>query len=79
LLLLLSSPSFSSRHLHRRPLSSCCHLYRRANACLIAPLLHIGWLSLFSCRRRRCRHRHNDRRRHCCHLVVVVSLSLPPS
>ena len=39
---------------HRRlcPLLSRRHLYRRANACLIAPLSHSGCLSLSSFRRR---------------------------
>jgi len=57
------------------PLSSRHHLYHRANACLIAPFLHSGWLSFSSC----ClRCHHHDRHRRCRHLVVVVSL-LPPS
>ena len=59
------------------PLSSLPHLYRCANTCLIAPLLHSGWLSLSSCHRRRCHHYH-DRHHHGRRLVVYI-LSLPPS
>jgi hypothetical protein len=68
------------RHHRLRPLPSRRHLYLCANACLIAPLLHIGWLSLSPCRRRCQHHHHDDRhcRRHRLRLVVVVS-SLPPS
>ncbi len=53
------------------PLSSCHHLYCFTNTCLIAPLLHSGWLSLFSCLRLKCHH-HHDCHHHCCRLVVVV-------
>jgi hypothetical protein len=57
------------------PLSSHRHLYPHANACLIAPLSHSGWLSLSSCHRHCCHH-HHDRHRHR-RLVIAVS-SLPP-
>ncbi len=67
------------RHHRLRPLSSRRHLYLCANACLIAPLSHIGWLSLSPCRRCRQHHHHDDRhcRRHPLRLVVVVSSLLP--
>ena len=57
------------------PLSSRRNLYRRANACLITPLLYSGWLSLSSCCCRRCHHHHDRHRRRRPLVVVVLSLS----
>jgi hypothetical protein len=61
------------------PLSLHCHIYHCANACLIVPFSHSGWLSLSSCCRHH-RYHHHDRHRRLLHRRLVVAvLSLPSS
>jgi hypothetical protein len=59
------------------PLSSCHHLvYPRANACLIAPLSHSGWLSLSSCHRRHHRRYHHDHHRFRLVVATIVIVTV---